>query len=47
LSEETEFDWDTKVELLEIELESLRIAIEKLAKKFEGFQDKYGSNEDR
>jgi chaperonin cofactor prefoldin len=35
LSEETEFDWDMKVELLEIELEAIRKEIEELGKKFD------------
>jgi hypothetical protein len=33
-----ELDWDTRVELLEIELESLRIAIQELGKKFDKFE---------
>ena len=40
MSEETEFDWDMKVELLEIELEALRKEIERIAEKFDRF-DKY------
>lgn len=37
MSEETEFDWDMKVELLEIELEALRKEIERIAEKFDTF----------
>ena len=40
MSEETEFDWDMKVEQLEIELEALRKEIERIAEKFDRF-DKY------
>ena len=40
MNEETEFDWDMKVELLEIELEALRKEIERIAEKFDRF-DKY------
>lgn len=38
MSDDIEFDWDTKVELLEIELESLRVIIEDLGKKFDQFE---------
>lgn len=36
---EIEFDWDTKVELLEIELEALRKEIEELGLKFDRLQE--------
>jgi chaperonin cofactor prefoldin len=40
LTNEPDFDWDMKVELLEIELEALRKEIERIAEKFDRF-DKY------
>ena len=40
MTNEPDFDWDMKVELLEIELEALRKEIERIAEKFDRF-DKY------
>jgi len=39
-----EFDWDMKVELLEIELEALRKEIEELGREFDRIEEdlKYG-----
>lgn len=34
-----EFDWDMKVELLEIELEALRKEIEELGRKFDRIEE--------
>jgi chaperonin cofactor prefoldin len=39
-----EFDWDMKVELLEIELEAIRKEIEELGKKFDRIEEELNND---